>query len=276
MSINKYFNSMWQSTVKSHDSVVEKWSSNGFLHNIWYKGIFTYPLLAMLMTELCIKYWISMDERFLSSVFFVWMFFIYWVTMNSANERRFRVFDEFANISWAILAIIMVAKTVNIDKNAIKVIQKGYDELIEDIVKLLSATDVKVKKSDYHVIDDCSVRVISQLLNSWVPESYMAQVYQFNSRILIAFENLLTIKYQRTPVILRMFLHFTLSISVFIMAPEFALIGYWGMPASFLVAFLLISLIQIQRSIENPFGRDVDDIKFDFIDIFRARVNEQS
>lgn len=85
---------------------------------------------------------------------------------------------------------------------------------------------------------------------------------------------MVSIKEYRTPKILRDFLKLTLLVSVFILSPDFAQIGWYGIIVSGLVAWFFTSLIVIQSQIEYPFRNHVDDFHDEYLDRFNDRVEQ--
>lgn len=101
----------------------------------------------------------------------------------------------------------------------------------------------------------------------------ISRLQQYISMIHFAFEKLLAVKEVRTPIALKLFIYLTLPLSTLILAPAFAILWYFWLIVSIIVTFLLSLLLTIQNDIENPFGEDIDDIRFDFIWRFQERLD---
>lgn len=113
-----------------------------------------------------------------------------------------------------------------------------------------------------------------QLRQMGVTSGEVSRSNQALRSIMIEFERMRNIANYRTPVALRAYSSFFLSVFPIIFAPFFADIAYPDYPAAgYLVAILysliLVSLDNIQESLENPYdGVGPDDLRLDIADAF--------
>ena len=197
--------------------------------------------------------------------------------MNTADERRFKAYEDIAYIKWNLLTLLQIAKTQRFSKNEIDVIKKKIENVIMIITDFLTTSESKTKFEKFENVDNAffEIEKITEIFrNNEFPSPEISRIHQLVWQMYVSYERLLSIKQYRTPIILRLFLEFSLGLSVFVLAPEFASLWYWWLLSSFIIAFLLISLIHIQRWIEHPFWDDIDDVKFEFINNFVKRLNK--
>lgn len=248
-----------------------------FLQNFWSWKVFLLCLVSGIPTALCLHYEFFYDMEVLASVFFVGIFFCFSITMNTADDRRFKAFDEIANIKSNILSVWRIVKSNDFPEESRAKILENLSAIFPNIIEFLKHYNDKnlglelIQNVDREVgeIEKELVKFKSSDLSA--PE--VSRLYHFLFQINFSFEKLLTIKEHRTPSVLRNFLQFSLYLSVFVLAPEFAQLGILGVASSILVSFILAALIQIQNLIENPFESHIDDINFEFLERFHARLS---
>lgn len=230
------------------------------------------PILACLVTWACVEMEWSFSMTVEASVFFVGIFFCFGVVMNTADERRFQAFDEIALIKGNLLAIAHMAQLcamTNAQKQTMKSQMKAF---LQQVTVFLRQSP---EQTDYSMVDGALCKLsqtVEVFRQAELRSPEVSRVEQFLAQIDFSFEKLAVIKEHRTPKMLRMFLYGTLGISVFVIAPEFADLGYWGVFVSGLITWLLMILITIQEKIEHPFGDDMDDIALDFVERFERRL----
>lgn len=232
------------------------------------------PILAGMATWGCIQLGITFSMAVEASVFFVGIFFCFGIVMNTADERRFAAFDELALIKGNLLAMSQLAAVWKLSKKNKNYMQKVVHQFMQSLTDFLQhepteASFEKVDKSLKMMVEFSEIFRKAEL-----PSPEISRLHQFMAQIDFAFEKLVAIKEHRTPQMLRSFLKITLTISVFVLAPEFADLGYWGIMMSMLITMLLMMLILIQEKIEHPFDEDLDDVSFDFISRFEHRLEK--
>ena len=63
--------------------------------------VLTLPPLASLLTYICIEYNFALSLRGVDSIFFGGLFFVFAISISTANTRRFHAIEELANL-WAL------------------------------------------------------------------------------------------------------------------------------------------------------------------------------
>lgn len=235
---------------------------------------FILALLSAVLTWYCVEHQIVYDMRVIASVFFVGIFFCFGIIMNTADERRFQVFDEIALINGNLLTIWDIVLTQNLPKKDLLRAREELKKIQPAISKFLRVLWAKDQENGLHDVDVSfrGIMDISETLRKHdFPSPEISRIHQFLAQNYAAFERLLSIKEHRTPRILRVFLQVALMLSMFILAPEFANLGYFGIFLSALVSLLLAYLIEVQNKIEYPFQNDLDDVKFEFLERFEKR-----
>lgn len=238
---------------------------------------FTFPVLVLpifagLTTAMCIHFGINFEMTVEASVFFVGIFFCFGIVMNTADERRFQAFDELALIKGNLLAMSQLASAWKLKAADKKKIQATVHEFMAALTYFLRHDPCD---KSFARVDDSLKRMVqfSEIFRKAdLPSPEISRLHQFMAQIDFAFEKLAAIKEHRTPQMLRNFLKVTLALSVFVLAPEFADLGYWGIMMSVLITLLLMVLIAIQEKIEHPFDEDLDDVSLDFVDRFERRL----
>ena len=230
------------------------------------------PIVAGLATYACIRLGISFEMTVEASVFFVGIFFCFGIVMNTADERRFAAFDELAQIKGNLLALSQLAAVWKLSKKDKAELQKTVHNFMEALTYFLQHEPTE---KSFGAVDKSLKQMVgfSEIFRAAdLPSPEISRLHQFMAQIDFAFEKLAAIKEHRTPQMLRTFLKVTLTISVFVLAPEFADLGYWGIAMSMLITMLLMVLILIQEKIEHPFDEDLDDVSLDFVTRFEHRL----
>ncbi len=241
--------------------------------------IFIFPIVSAITTFLCVKSGFAIEMHVVASVFFIGIFVSFTIVMNTADERRFKAYDEIALIKANLISFLQITQFRNLSKGDYDNIANGLSEIMPALSAFLYENDIKTAQSKLFYTEQKLKHlelIVEILRKANLPSPELSRMHQWLGQIYFSLEKLLIIKEHRTPLILRMFLKFALIISVFVLAPEFANLQYWGIVMSAVIAFLLISLIEIQNRIENPFKGELDDVKFEFIPRFTERIKSFS
>lgn len=256
------------------------WTVRGmyfFLSNIWTPRIFIFPFMASMVTGICHYFQFSVEMHVAASIFFVGVFVSFGIVMNTADERRFKAFEEIATIKANLMSIVQISKYRGEDTH--KKVVENIQNIFPALANFLEEQDKELSKQKLVKID-IEIRKLQQVVeilrNTNLPSPELSRIHQWIYQINLSFEKLIIIKEHRTPLSLRLFLKFALGLSVFILAPEFAIFGYWGIIVSAIIGFLLISLISIQNIIEEPFKGKIDNVKFDFTKHFVSRIKSEN
>ena len=242
-----------------------------FLHNYFIRGLFVVPILATLTAWLCFYHQVTLELRALVTIFFAGVFFAFAVIMNTANVRRFQALDELALIKSVTLSFWQVSN-VYLQKQEKTALKQALVALTESIHGLLKR---EVSVNSLHQVDQSMNQLMADIEivrahGMQTPE--VSRLLQWHQQVYLAVEKLLMIKEKRTPLSLRLFVAMVLVIALFVLAPQFALFGYYGVVASAIVSTVMVLLIWIQDMLEHPFGNDIDHIEFRDVERFYGRL----
>ena len=237
-----------------------------FLKTVREPKNFVLPVLAAVATGVCLFFNFAFEMRLVSLVFFGGIFFVFAVVMNTADRRRFAIFDELGQIKGLLLSISHISKFQNISEKELGAIRSKLAAIWLNLQKVLSQNSKKSLAKNIKTFDQslAAVAEVAEILEKKgfsTPE--VSRLHQFLGQIYFSFEKILAIHEHRTPKLLRFFLEMSLLISVLFLAPEFAQMGIFGVFAAAAVGFILSILVRIQSQIEHPFhGQDFDDVSF--------------
>lgn len=236
--------------------------------------LFFIPPLAAWTTWYCLKVGYQMEMRVLATFFFAGVFFALAIIMNTANRRRFEALSEIALIKANLLCLWNVSQ-IYLGKKSLMKLQSDLHAFFSALTGFLE--EHNSEESDKKIIGvDLAFKGISglneELREAGMPSPELSRVLQWYQQTFHAFEVLTTIKEYRTPKSLRLLIDIVLTISVFILAPQFALYGEMGVFIAILVSVILVVIIRIQKSLDNPFGEDMDDLDFKFLERFEKRI----
>ncbi|MEG3640563.1 bestrophin family ion channel [Magnetococcus sp. PR-3] len=235
---------------------------------------FLLATLSALLTALCVQqnWQVEMDAT--RNIVFAGIFFTFAITIGTANRRRFEGLDEIASLKSSILSFndyfILWLPPARLASA-----QKDFHQLFPVIKRSLESKQASLNAENLRCLDHFFSRLIQHIeeaRENGMPPPEIARLLQWHQSMRYSFERLLAIKEYNTPSVLRGFLHSSLQVSMLILTPEFATMGWLGVPSAFLVAFMSVVLMDIQDQIEDPFGQDPDDIRFEFIDRVQARM----
>lgn len=246
---------------------------NFFQHfPIWLLFI---PILTTISSWYCLRIGFMLDLRVLATIFFSGIFFVFAITMNTANVRRFKVLDEIAFLKSTILSLWQMAKN-HLNEHQIKTLQIDLISFFKLLHKFLDEDTLKYeseqKLAEIDIFFKKLIKTGEDLRDAGVPSPEISRILQWHQQMYFAFEKLLSIKEYRTPKTLRFFIAFALIISLFVLSPQFASFGYFGVFSAALVSLILVVLIKIQDMLEHPFGNDPDDIGFEFLERLEKRI----
>lgn len=246
-----------------------------FIKNIWSPKLLVFPFFSAITTFFCIQMGYAIEMHVVASVFYVGIFFCFGIVMNTADQRRFQALDEIALIKANLLSLCHIAQFRDFDSGTIKNVGKLVSEVMDALADFILEQDCDISLEKHFIADQKlkNLESITELFrHKGFPSPELSRLHQWLSQIYISFEKLLAIKEYRTPLILRLFLQFSLVVSTFVLAPEFAILGKFGIFMSSTVSFLLISLIEIQNLIEQPFKGPLDNVQFEFLARFEDRI----
>lgn len=236
-----------------------------------YKS-FVVTIISTFATWACIQFNFLAD--FQLSMISVAIVFPIVFAINSAYQRREEALKSLAGIKGHLVAIFLAAKHWEHDG---KKANKDYLAKIEEKANsvLLAVGDYLVRL-DHDIAEFSVYNSISHLseklqeLREILVSSDISRINEYVSMMLVDFENLKIIREYRTPITLRTYSKFFIYTFPVLFAPFFAsTIHIFTFPLmTYLVpamySFILISLINIQEHMEDPFdGIGEDDIKIE-------------
>ena len=242
-----------------------------FLHHYFIQWLFVVPILATLSTWLCFYHDFTLELRALVTIFFAGVFFAFAIIMNTANIRRFQALDELALIKSVTLSFWQVS-SIYLQEQGQVTLKRVLIALMEAIHELLTG---KICTNSLQKVDQSLNQFmvnIEAIRENGMLTPEVSRLLQWHQQVYLAIEKLLMIKEKRTPLSLRLFVAMVLVVALFVLAPQFALFGYYGVVSSAIVSTVMVLLIWIQNMLEHPFGNGVDDIEFRDVERFYKRL----
>ncbi|MBT4259060.1 MAG: hypothetical protein HOD90_03995 [Nitrospina sp.] len=222
------------------------------------------PPLASLLTYASIEYGFSLSLRGVDSIFFGGLFFVFAISISTANTRRFQAIEELANL-WALAMSFWQTGKRHLPEKEKEKLQFELRNFFEKL-RFLFHVDVvgeetQKKLADIdNFFDEISLTIENFRVTKNISAPEIACLLGWLEKMYSSFEKLLAIKESRTPRTLRIFLDWALVIGVLILSPQFARLGLYGVFTSFLIMCFLIILIKVQKMLEYPFGKNMDHI----------------
>lgn len=222
------------------------------------------PPLTGFLTFLCIEYDFTKTLNGIDLIFFGGLFFVFAITINTANLRRFQAIEELA-VLWSLaMSYWQTGKRHLAEKEQ----EKLQHELIEFFEKLrfIMHVDVVGNETKEKLLEiDTFFNKLSLIIESFrktekIGEPELACLLGWLEKMYSSFEKILAIKEHRTPISLRLFIDWTLVVGVLILTPQFATFGVYGVLSSITIMCFLVTLIKIQKILEYPFGKSIDHI----------------
>jgi len=226
--------------------------------------IVTLPPLASLLTFLCLEYGFTLALDGIDMIFFGGLFFVFAISISTANTRRFQAIEELANL-WALAMSFWQTGKRHLNEEDRSKLQHELREFFERL-RYLFHVDVVGEEAQKKLADvDKFFNEISLIIEKFrttkkISAPEIACILGWFEEMYSSFEKLLAIKENRTPRTLRIFLDWALVTGVLILTPQFATLGYYGIISSFLIMAFLLILIKVQKVLEYPFGKNMDHI----------------
>ncbi|MEC9423190.1 MAG: hypothetical protein VYC01_02465 [Nitrospinota bacterium] len=197
-------------------------------------------------------------------IFFGGLFFVFAISISTANTRRFQAIEELANL-WALAMSFWQTGKRHLNEEDRSKLQHELREFFERL-RYLFHVDVVGEEAQKKLADvDKFFNEISLIIEKFrttkkISAPEIACILGWFEEMYSSFEKLLAIKENRTPRTLRIFLDWALVTGVLILTPQFATLGYYGIISSFLIMAFLLILIKVQKVLEYPFGKNMDHI----------------
>ncbi len=221
------------------------------------------PTLAGFLTW----YWIELDFIFIlravDTIFFGGIFFSFAITINTANIRRFQAIDEMAKL-WAVSMSIWHTLRLELAEKDVAKLADELGAFFENIRLLLHiytlGEERKAKLSEIDEFFFTLAKTVYQLRDKGMNSPETACLWKWIEEMNFAMEKLLSIKDNRTPKSLRIFIDWALVCGMLLLTPLFASYGNYGIIISIIIMIVLLFLIKVMKMLEHPFGKDLDDI----------------
>ncbi len=240
--------------------------------------LYLLPLLSGLATSYCIWLGFVLDMGVTGNIAFASIFFTFAITLGTANRRRFDALDELATLKSNILSFADVFDHA-LPPQRLPLVMDELRTFFPILQKTLSQKEFAVELNNLRQADQFFSNLIKycfEARENGLPSPEVSRLLQWHQSMRNSIERILAIKEYNTPLTLRRFIHTAMVTTVLLLSPEFASMGWIGIVASILVTLMVQILSNIQEMIEDPFGEEVDDIHFEFIDRVRDRLVKQS
>jgi hypothetical protein len=222
------------------------------------------PLLTGFLTYLCLENSFTKTLEGVDLIFFGGLFFVFAITVNTANFRRFQAIEELA-VLWSLAMSYWNTGKRHLTKEELDNLQHELRDFFEKL-RFLMHEDVVGEEAKRKLLDiDSFFNALSLSIEDFrktktIGEPELACLLGWLENMYSSFEKLLAIKEHRTPRSLRLFIDWALVIGVLLLTPQFALFGIYGVLSSTVIMCFLITLIKIQKNLEYPFGKYIDHI----------------
>jgi hypothetical protein len=222
------------------------------------------PPLTGFLTYLCIENDFTRLLEGIDLIFFGGLFFVFAITINTANLRRFQAIDELA-VLWSIAMGYWHTGKRHLAQKEQEKLQHELREFFEKL-RFLMHVDVVGIEAEKKLLEvdiffnELSLQIEVFRKTEKIGEPEIAQLLGWLAKMYTSFEKLLAIKEHRTPRSLRLFIDWALVIGVLLLTPQFATFGIYGVLSSIAIMCFLITLIKIQKILEYPFGKYIDHI----------------
>jgi len=238
-------------------------------------GFIVLPLGAAGVTFVCNRYHISYEMGTIARAFFGGVFFTFAITLSTVNKRRFDAFDEIAILKGNALTFHQLFK-LYFKGEQLADAQNNLLQLFINLHAGLRTPDLRLSSSALHEVDKVLNQLMThiyQLKQQGLHPPEVSRLYQWHQDIYKSSERLVAIKEHNIPVLLRVFIRYSMLISIFVLAPDFVHLGNFGILLSAMLCFMVVTLLSIQDHLEDPFDDDVDSVCFDFYDRLKIRMN---
>ncbi len=228
-------------------------------------------VLAIIATWVCVQYDIHADLSL--SMLSMAIIFPIVFAINSAYQRREEALGYLAGIKGYCIAIFLAVKHWGdnelADHDLLVKTSLHINNVVGEIKNyLVSDKHGPMEFKVYHAISSLSKNL--QEMRTILNASEMSRINEYVSMMIVDYENLKIIKEYRTPITLKTYSRSFIYTFPVIFSPFFAsTMGVFSLPLityaiPVVYSFILISLINIQDHMEDPFdGIGEDDIKIE-------------
>ena len=162
-------------------------------------------------------------------IFFGGLFFVFAISISTANTRRFQAIEELANL-WALAMSFWQTGKRHLSEGEKEKLQYELRELFEKL-RFLFHVDVVGEEAENRLADiddffnEISLTVEKFRKTEKVSAPELSCLLEWFEKMYSSFEKLLAIKENRTPRTLRIFLDWALVAGVLVLSPQFATFG---------------------------------------------------
>ena len=222
------------------------------------------PPIASFLTFICVEYDFTLILKGIDLIFFGGLFFVFAISISTANTRRFQAIEELANL-WALAMSFWQTGKRHLPEEEKEKLQYELREFFEKLRFLFHVgvvgEEAKKRLADIDIFfNEISLTVEKFRKTEKISAPELSCLLGWLEKMYSSFEKLLAIKENRTPRTLRIFLDWALVAGVLILSPQFATLGLYGIFTSFVIMCFLIILIKVQKMLEYPFGKNMDHI----------------
>lgn len=234
------------------------------------------PPLVGVVTWYLMKIGFTRQMGAVDTIFFGGIFFSFAITLNTVNVRRFQAIDEIAKL-WAVSMSLWHTAQRNLSGERATVFQNELRQFFEKLRFFLHIDTVgeesENKLADIDKFFHVYSLTIEELRQTGLNSPEIARLLGWMEEMYFGFEKLRAIKENRTPKSLRIFIDWALVTGVFLLTPQFASLGSYGIGVAVIVMIVLLVLIKVQKMLEHPFGKDMDDIDLRLREKARQRIS---
>ncbi|MBM4158299.1 MAG: bestrophin [Ignavibacteria bacterium] len=226
-------------------------------------------VLSLIATYLCLHFGIMADLP--QTVIGIAVVFPIVFSIGSAYQRRENALKDYSNLKAHSRSIYLAARDWFEDENPeqLAAVKQIILDLLISCREFFTAERDEKEEKEIIVYKNYSKLslFIKDLRIRGMQVGELSRVNQYLSKMLEAFENLKHVSQYRTPITLRAYSRFFITLTPILYAPYFAFIGKnisleLTMITPLLMSVVLVGLDNIQDHLENPFDQiGEDDVK---------------
>ena len=206
------------------------------------------PPITGFLTFLCIENSFTKMLDGIDLIFFGGLFFVFAITLSTANLRRFQAIEELA-VLWSLALSYWNTGKRHLAEKELDDLQHELREFFEKL-RFLMHENVMGEETKRKLLEiDGFFNALSLSIESFretkiIGEPELACLLGWLGKMYSSFEKLLAIKEHRTPLSLRLFIDWALVVGVLLLTPQFATFGVYGILSSMVIMSFLIALIK--------------------------------
>ena len=222
-----------------------------------------FPILAGSLTWYWEKVSFIYELQAVDTIFFGGLFFSFAIIINTANVRRFNAIDELAKL-WAVGMSLWHTVKRELPEDKVEEFQGQLQNFFEEIRFFLhidtSEEESKKRQAKIDSFFSYLSATVYELRKNGMQSPETACLWRWIEEMSFALEKLIAVKEHRTPKSLRIFIDWAMVTGMLLLTPQFAAFGHYGILLAVILMIILLSLLKVQKMLEHPFGKDIDDI----------------